>query len=135
MQACTKALIWAGVVPQQPPRADTPSSAISFMIAENSSGSTRKEVFPSTTVGSPALGFSTMGREQISLNFGRNSFITSGPKPQFRPMASARSPSSIATAASKSAPVSSFPVSSGTIVTTMGRLVCSLAASTAALIS
>ncbi len=114
---------------------DAPSFAISFITDANSSGFTRKEVCPFTTTGSPALGFTTIGREVISRSFGRNFFITSGPKPQFRPMASTLSPSNRATAASISPPVSSFPFSSNTMVTITGRLVCSFAASTAALIS
>ncbi len=135
LHASTNARICAGVVPQQPPSTETPSKAITFIIPANSSGLTWNEVLPSTTTGSPALGFNTIGSDVTSRRRGRNPCITSGPKPQLRPNASTLSPSSIATAASISAPVRSLPSSSNTIVTTIGRLVFSLAAKTAALIS
>ena len=113
----------------------TPSAAISFITSQNSSGTTSKTVLPSSVLGSPALGFTTMGSEQqAAMRFTIGS-ILSGPNPQLTPIASTLRPSSIATVPSTPPPVRSLPASSYTQVTITGRSHTSCAAMTAALAS
>ena len=127
---------WSGVVPQQPPTACTPGrDAISKSASENSSGATSKVVTPSTQVGSPALGFTAIGVEVYFKISCTNGSICRGPSPQLKPIISTPKPSSVNSAVGISAPVKSFPFSLKIMVTTTGKSLFSLAASTAALIS
>ena len=127
--------MWSGVVPQQPPAARSPVLTSPAMAAAKSSGPTRKWVQPSTHSGRPALGWRKVGREVRAQSSGKRSAICSGPRPQLSPMASTPRPSSRATAADRSPPVSIRPVSSKVTETKTGRSQFSFAESTAALAS
>ena len=113
----------------------TPSLAISFMTSQNSSGITSKTVLVPSVLGSPALGFTTIGSEQQSAMRFTMGSILSGPNPQLTPKASTLRPSNIATVPSMPPPVRSLPESSYTQVTITGRSQTSCAAMTAALAS
>ena len=69
----TSSPIYSGVVPQQPPATRTPRLMKSETSFAKSTASTSKTVFPSTTLGSPAFGFTSTGTEALS----RSSYTTS----------------------------------------------------------
>ena len=125
----------AGVVPQQPPIIHAPSITISSISFANSSGFTSYTVCPFTFLGRPAFGFTIIGVEQQAVSSFINAFICVGPSPQLKPIPSTPSPSSNATAAGISPPVSSFACSSKVMVTNTGNFVFSFTASTAAFTS
>ena len=131
----TAALMWSGVVPQQPPSTWTPRSAMAPMWTANSAGPTSKTVQPSQVWGRPALGLTIRGTEAYSTSCFTMGTIWAGPRPQLTPRASTPRPSSRATVEAGVPPVSSLPFSPYTVVTTTGRSQFSLAASTAALAS
>ena len=134
-QAAVRARIWSGVVPQQPPSPHTPSFAMRSMTEANRSGFTSNTVLSPSRRGRPALGLTTTGTEDSFTSSSARGSICSGPMPQLTPRASTRRPSSRATVEAMVPPVSILPFSSYTVVTTTGRSLFSLAASTAALAS
>ena len=126
------ALINSGVVPQQPPRMDTPRAVKGSICRANSSGS--MSYAPVAGSGSPALGLTMMGlpvQERISWIRGR---ISAGPREQLMPMADTPSPSRVQAMLATVVPAKVRPEASKLMVTQMGSrfLLCSRAASTAA---
>ena len=107
----TRARMCSGVVPQQPPSPWAPRPATASMRAANSSGPMSNTVRPPAVRGSPALGLTTTGTEAQSSSSRTMGSIWAGPRPQLAPRASTPSPSSRATAAGTSPPVSSLPFS------------------------
>ena len=107
--AFLRALIWSGVVPQQPPTTCTPRWAIFTIHSVNSSGPTVYIVFPSLTTGSPAFGFTMTGIEAAFTTLSTIGYTSWGPRLQLIPNASTLRPSSIATVDSTLPPVRSLP--------------------------
>ncbi len=131
-QARVMASMCAGVVPQQPPSSQTPSSAYERIFSAKSAGPTSYTVSPFSWCGRPAFGVTMTGIEETASNLSTTSSSWNGPRPQFTPSASTPSPSNSATSASGFAPVSSLPLASNVAVANTGRSLFSLAASTAA---
>ena len=105
------AFIYAGVVPQQPPTTRTPFFTSSQTSSEKSSAVTSNTVFPSTDLGSPALGLRMTGTEAFLSSSMATPRSCLGPSEQFAPRAAAPMPSSIAAIAAGEAPVISLPSS------------------------
>ena len=81
------------------------------------------------------MGWKNRGVELSAQRACATSVSSLGPRPQFRPMASTPKPSNRATAPRGEPPVSSLPLPSKIRLAKMGRLLFSLAATTAAFIS
>ena len=105
---------------------------MAFMAWAKPQASMSYTVRPVSLLGRPALGFTIKGRDETLLKCFMNGSSWTGPRPQFRPMTSAPSPSRRAAAVSTVPPVSIFPFSSRVTVANTGRDETSLAASTAA---
>ena len=131
-QRFTSAAMCSGVVPQQPPSSCAPASAILAMPSAKSPGERSNTVRPSTDRGRPAFGAAATGMLAAAANRSAMVSISSGPRPQLRPSASTRRPSSSAVTASGVPPVSSRARSSKAAVAITGSSEFSLAASTAA---
>ena len=104
--------MYSGVVPQHPPRIVAPSFLISSIVATKSSGFTSKIVWPFTTFGSPAFGFTITGTEAASKSLFTVCNISFGPRLQFTPIAETPNPSSIQTIDSGVEPLKVLPSAS-----------------------
>ena len=99
------ALIWPGVVPQQPPKSVMPCAKFLSWLSENSSGSTLKTSFPFTTTGRPALGWARTGRCAYEQNCSASFSSSSRLPPQLKPKTSTWRDSRYVTQVRTSAPV------------------------------
>ena len=123
--------IKSGVVPQQPPNTLMPYLRRFFIICANSSGDTLYSLV--TGSGSPAFGFTIIGRFVHSESFATTGSNSAGPNEQLTPSASTPSPLRVSAMDSIQQPVKVLWLISKVIVTATGKSECSFAASTAAL--
>ena len=129
------ALIWAGVVPQQPPTIPAPASMIIFISSAKVSGVMAYTLLPSTSSGIPAFGFANTGTNATSFMAATSSVILSGPVEQFTPIASTPRFCNTLTAVTGSVPYKVLPSSLNVRLAMIGRSQISFAAITAALVS
>ena len=125
--------MYSGVVPQQPPKMVAPASRQARRARAKSSGSMWYR--PSTGSGRPALGLAITGRRVFSHSSCTRGRRRSGPREQFRPMASAPNPSRVRAMEGMVQPVKVRPEASKDMVTKAGRPAASFTASRAALAS
>ena len=131
--AAVSARIKSGVVPQQPPMISAPRCANTVISRPKSSAVI--SYAPVRGSGRPAFGLTMIGRSVHSISSSTIGTSSTGPSEQLTPSAATPRASSVTATDGTAAPRKVRPFCSNVIVTQIGSLVCSFAASTAALTS
>ena len=114
--------MWAGVVPQQPPTTAAPSARTRTAWRPAPSGVMSQTGTPPSRRGTPAFPFATRTAPGTASRMAAIAVsISSGPLPQFAPIAATPSVDRVVAAAAGVVPIIVRPWLSNVIVTTIGR--------------